>query len=73
LKFDQELINLLKKKEIKKIINLNKKYPKAAECGLSSFCFSLGILEESGTNYQPEILSYQAPFGVGYLVVNFKL
>jgi len=32
----------------------------------------LGILEESKINWQPEILSYEAPFGVGYLVVNFK-
>jgi hypothetical protein len=33
----------------------------------------LGILEASGINYQPEILSYEDPFGVGYLVANFKL
>jgi len=48
-------------------------YPEAGECGLRSFCFLLGILEASGISWQPEILSYEGPFGVGYLVANFKL
>ena len=72
-KFDKELIECLKKKDIENILKLEKKYPQAAECGLRSFCFVLGILEASKINYQPEILSYESPFGVGYLVVNFKL
>jgi len=72
-KFDQELIELLKNKDIENILKLDDKYPDADECGLRSFCFLLGILEASGINWQPEILSYEGPFGVGYLVVNFKL
>jgi len=72
-KFDQELIKALKYKNIETILELDKKYPEAGECGLRSFCFLLGILEESGINYQPEILSYEGPFGVGYLVAEFKL
>ena len=72
-KFDKDLIEFLKKKDIETILKLDEMYPEAGECGLRSFCFLLGILEESGINYQPEILSYEGPFGVGYLVVNFKL
>jgi len=72
-KFDKALIEALKKKDIEKILRLDNLYPEAGECGLRSFCFLLGILEESGINYQPEILSYEGPFGVGYLVVNFKI
>jgi len=72
-KYDKELIELLKKKDIKRIFRLDNLYPQAGECGLRSFCFLLGILEGSGINWQPEILSYEGPFGVGYLVVNFKL
>lgn len=72
-KFDKELIESLKKKDIENILKLDDKYPEAGECGLRSFCFMLGILEASGINYQPEILSYECPFGVGYLVANFKL
>jgi len=63
----------LKKKDIEKILKLDDLYPDAGECGLRSFCFILGILEESKINYEVEILSHEGPFGVGYLVANFKL
>ena len=72
-KFDKELIESLKKKDIEKILKLDELYPEAGECGLRSFCFLLGILEASGLDWQPEILSYEGPFGVGYLVANFKI
>ncbi len=72
-KFDEALIEALKKKDIETILKLDEIYREAGECGLRSFCFLLGILEASGLDWQPEILSYEAPFGVGYLVVNFKL
>lgn len=72
-KFDKDLIELLKNKNIERIFDLDDDYPNAGECGLRSFCFMLGILEVSGINYKPEILSYEGPFGVGYLTANFKL
>jgi aromatic ring-opening dioxygenase LigB subunit len=72
-KFDKGLIESLKKKDIETILKLDEMYPEAGECGLRSFCFLLGILEASGLNWQPEILSYEGPFGVGYLVANFRL
>ena len=72
-KFDKDLIELLKKREIENFLKLDETYPEAGECGLRSFSFVLGILEQAKINWQPEILSYEAPFGVGYLVANFKL
>ncbi|MCX6764753.1 MAG: class III extradiol dioxygenase subunit B-like domain-containing protein [Candidatus Nealsonbacteria bacterium] len=84
-KFDKALIESLKRKDISAILKLNDDFPEAGECGLRSFCFTLGILEahsthsinsvqaSSGLKWEPEILSYEGPFGVGYLVVNFKL
>ncbi|MBT9171418.1 MAG: hypothetical protein DDT18_01793 [Actinobacteria bacterium] len=72
-KFDKQFIKALKDKKIETILKLDELYPEAGECGLRSFCFLLGILEASGIDWQPEILSYQSPFGVGYLVANFKL
>jgi len=54
-------------------LKLDEIYPEAGECGLRSFSFLLGILEASGALWQPEILSYEGPFGVGYLVVNFQI
>lgn len=70
--FDKDLIESLKKKDIEKILKLENLYPQACECGLRSFSFLLGILEASRINWQAEILSYEGPFGVGYLVVNFS-
>ncbi len=71
-KFDKSLIEFLKKKDIENFLKLDEMYPEAGECGLRSFSFLLGILEEAKMNWQPEILSYEGPFGVGYLVVNVK-
>lgn len=70
--FDKALIEALKRKDIEKILQLDELYPEAGECGLRSICFMLGILEASGVDYRPEILSYEGPFGVGYLVVNYE-
>lgn len=73
-KFDQKFIQLLKKKDVGGILNLDPKLTQdAGECGLRSFCQLLGALAKSRIDWQPEVLSYEVPFGVGYLVVNFKL
>ena len=78
-KFDKDLIEFLKKKDIENFLKLDEMYPEAGECGLRSFSFLLGILEEARStssgqaDWQTEILSYEAPFGVGYLVVKFNL
>lgn len=72
-KFDKELVETLKKKDVKRILRLDDLYPEAGECGLRSICFVLGILEASGIDWQAEILSYEGPWGVGYLVAGFKL
>jgi len=71
--FDKKLVEFLKKKDIKNFLKLDELYPEAGECGLRSFCFLLGALESSGQKWQPEILSYEGPLGVGYLVANFTL
>ena len=70
---DKALIEYLEKKDINNFLKLNEYFPGAGEWGLRSFSFLLGILEASGVNWKSEILSYEGPFGVGYLVANFKL
>jgi len=67
-KFDQELVKLLKEKKVLEILKLDEKYPEAADCGLRSFAFALGLLSECGIEINPQILSYEGTFGVGYLV-----
>jgi AmmeMemoRadiSam system protein A len=41
-----------------------------AECGLRSILFLLGALD--GTEFAPRVLSYEGPFGVGYLVATYE-
>jgi aromatic ring-opening dioxygenase LigB subunit len=72
-KFDKAFIEALKRKDIKTILALEDDYPGAGECGLRPFCLLLGILDAAKINWKSEVLSYEGPFGVGYLVVNFKL
>lgn len=71
-KFDQKLIDLLQKNQAEEILRLNnQQILDACECGLKSIAILLGILD--GIKHEPQKLSYEAPFGVGYLVMNFKL
>lgn len=71
--FDKWLIDSLKNNNIEAILNLEQQFPEAGECGLRSFCFLLGILKGASIAWNADILSYEAPFGVGYLVADFKL
>lgn len=71
-KFDTTLKSLLKAKDSVGILNLDPNLIcESGECGLRSILILLGIFSE--LNYNPEILSYEAPFGIGYLVANLSL
>lgn len=71
-KFDKKIIELLLKKKNENIINIKKGLSEeVAECGLKSIVMLAGILND--IKHTPELLSYEAPFGVGYLTMNFKL
>ncbi len=71
-KLDKTIINSIKNKQPQKILNLQAETISAAqECGLKSIIILLGILKNY--KYEPQILSYEAPFGVGYLTTNFFL
>jgi len=71
-KFDDKFIELVKKKDAAGIMKLDKKLVKAAEeTVLRSTLILLGIISELNT--ETEVLSYEGPFGVGYLVAQFKL
>ena len=70
--FDRQLVKLVNEKNIDALINMDKKLiAEAGECGLRSLITLLGIIKE--INYQPQKLSYEAPFGIGYLVQNFRV
>lgn len=70
--FDEKLIELLKKKDVEGILNMDSDLiEEAGECGYRSIIILLGAL--NGLKWQPETLSYEGPFGVGYLVASLQI
>lgn len=68
--FDELLVELFKDYRVAEILNMDEKLVSAAgECGLRSFAVLLGCL--SGLSIESQVLSYEGPFGVGYLVALF--
>lgn len=71
-KFDKKVCDLLLSKKTQDILGLDEKLiNEAGECGLRSIMILLGMIDE--INYQPRLLSYEAPFGVGYMVMDLNL
>lgn len=70
--FDELLIKYLENNEVSEIMNLNSELVEdAGECGLRSIIILLGTL--SSLEYTFQKMSYKGPFGVGYLIGEFKL
>lgn len=69
--FDEQLINYLSAYRVEDILNMDPHLIEAAgECGLGPIITALGFL--FGLKVTPEIMSYEAPFGVGYLVASLN-
>jgi len=69
---DKTIQDLLTTKNAAGLIGTDTKLREAAhECGLRPILTLLGTLD--GVNYDPKIISYEFPFGVGYLVSNLVL
>jgi AmmeMemoRadiSam system protein A len=65
--FDLELKRLLESADIEGIVGMEQTLVRdAGECGYRSIVMMLGALD--GYNVRSRVLSYEAPFGVGYLV-----
>jgi len=70
--YDLQFVNDLEKKQIQDILLYDEEMMNTwSECGYRSVLILLGALD--GAQNKPEILSYEGPFGVGYLTANFKL
>lgn len=70
--FDQMLVKDLKNDNLESIIHYDEDWVEAAgECGYRSILILIGTIKN--LKYHSEVLSYEGPFGVGYLVVNFQL
>lgn len=64
--FDRLLVRLLQEGKVEAILNLDPELvEEAGECGLRSIIIALGC---AGERARAEVLSYEGPFGVGYLI-----
>ncbi len=70
VEFDEKLVACVRDYRVQEILEMDEALVTAAgECGMRSFAILLGCL--SGLNVKPEVLSYEGPFGVGYMVAQF--
>lgn len=71
-KFDKEVTEAMAKGDFLRFLTFSPDFcDAAAECGLRSFIIMAGALD--GKSVQPELLSYEGPFGVGYGVCAFSI
>lgn len=69
--YDDLLVELLDGSRVEEILNLDPDLiEEAGECGYRSFVIALGALH--GAAFKTDILSYEGPFGVGYLVASLR-
>ncbi|MDK2816359.1 MAG: hypothetical protein PWR22_988 [Moorella sp. (in: firmicutes)] len=69
--FDARVKELLARLDVEGILAIPEDLAeKAGECGLRSFIMGLGALD--GYEVRGEVLSYEGPFGVGYLVAHLE-
>jgi AmmeMemoRadiSam system protein A/AmmeMemoRadiSam system protein B len=65
--FDEEVVGALQANEPSRIVGINHELRKlAGECGYRSMLVAIGAA--SGLPLSCEVMNYEAPFGVGYLV-----
>jgi MEMO1 family protein len=71
-KFDKKLIDGIIKGKKEDIIGLDDAFiEEAGQCGLNSILILLGAIDT--IKKTARLLSYEAPFGVGYAVINFEI
>jgi len=69
--FDRQIAELLSGPDVEGILKMDQSLiQQAGECGYRSIVMMLGALD--GYNVKAEVLSYEGPFGVGYLVASFE-
>ncbi|MCX7795998.1 MAG: AmmeMemoRadiSam system protein A [bacterium] len=65
--FDQAVAEIVKSGDLKRLLELDSEIvERAGECGLRSLVMLAGVM--NGKKIRTKLLSYEGPFGVGYLV-----
>jgi aromatic ring-opening dioxygenase LigB subunit len=71
-KFDERIMELIQAMDVKSMFELDPNLVEAAgECALRPIFFLMGTLD--GMKVEPQMLSYEGPFGVGYGVAIFSI
>ncbi len=69
--FDKKLVELVKNNDTRSILDFDADLAEeAGQDALWSIAILLGILDGGG--FKPDVLSYEGPFGVGYMVVSYE-
>jgi len=70
--FDEKLVKAVSSGDNKTILQFEPEFiERAGECGLRSITILMGALD--GLKVVPEVLSYEGPFGVGYMVASLEV
>ena len=70
--FDEKLVELVSRDDVQGILDIDKQLSEdAGQDSLWSVAILLGILD--GLDRRSEFLSYEAPFGVGYMVAKYEV
>lgn len=70
--FDREITQAMKSGDFLRFLSFDEDFcDSAAECGRRSFIIMAGALD--GKAVEPEFLSYEGPFGVGYAVCCYRV
>jgi AmmeMemoRadiSam system protein A len=70
--FDKKMENAIRDRDPLPLITMDDNFvEEAAQCGLRSFLIGFGLLD--GYKYDSKVLSYEGPFGVGYLTGCFMV
>ncbi|MBU0687458.1 MAG: AmmeMemoRadiSam system protein B [Candidatus Margulisbacteria bacterium] len=70
--FDEKLVELVKNNDVEGILNFNPQLADAAgQDALWSIAMLLGALD--GKNAKADVLSYEGPYGVGYMVAEYEV
>ncbi len=65
--FDQQLVSLINEGRVEDLFTMDQGLIEdAGECGMRPIMIALGTLKDTG--FHSEIISYEGPFGVGYMV-----
>jgi AmmeMemoRadiSam system protein A/AmmeMemoRadiSam system protein B len=65
--FDEEVVDAIRSSSTLRIVNIDQELRRTAgECGYRSMLVAIGVAQE--LELRCEVISYEAPFGVGYMV-----